>query len=265
MHESKTRRENPKTHRCNWKHKLRQNCLRRVQEERAQLLWKIRSNGRRDSHKKEVVESTFRDIVSDEFEKIKQSALGICHEISNSKNDDSLWEYDSMSSEIQSEDIMIEMERVLYRDLREEKIRRELEFIEEEDEYLAQVVFEHMQINDDQDLKNRIWCPICKRGELKETHNLIYCTGCSLQLDLENDKVDLQFLKARLGEVHVGHLDRGCKATPEFCVETVFDLTALYSPVRPGGRPTISPRRPPNGFPRRMRCPGLRDASLFLS
>ncbi|XP_020594546.1 uncharacterized protein LOC110034636 [Phalaenopsis equestris] len=224
----RTTRKSLKTHRSNWKEKLRQNCLKRVGEERGLLLWEIRSKGRHASNQKEVVDSTFWHIVSDELKKIKASPLGEHHGISNSKNDDILWEYDHLCFEIESEDLMMEMERILYEDIREEKIRRELELIEEEDEYLARAVFEHMQINDDQSLKSKIWCPICKRGELKETHHLIHCTDCMLQLDLENDKVNLEFLRARLAEVHMEHLDRGCRALPEFCMETRFDLTALY-------------------------------------
>lgn len=36
---------------------------------------------------------------------------------------------------------------------------------------------------------DRIWCPICKRGELRENVYLIYCTCCGLQLDIQSDKV----------------------------------------------------------------------------
>lgn len=35
----------------------------------------------------------------------------------------------------------------------------------------------------------KLWCPVCKRGDLRETRNLIYCTLCKLRLDLEEDKV----------------------------------------------------------------------------
>lgn len=52
------------------------------------------------------------------------SPLGDSHGISNSENDDILWEYNHLCSEIESEDLMIEMQRMLYKDLREEKIRR---------------------------------------------------------------------------------------------------------------------------------------------
>lgn len=226
-------RESLKTHHSNWKDKLRQNCLRRIREERSHLLWKIRSNQRPSPDKKEIVESAFRDIFSDELQKIKQSPLADCQEMSVSKTDDLLWEYDGLhadnSIEIESEDVLIEMERLLYEELREEMIRRELEVYEEDDDYLARAVFEHMQLDNNQVVKNdKVWCPICKQGELREAYHLIYCSSCGLRLDLENDKVNLDFLKERLGEVHREHLERGCKAAPRFCMETVFDLTALY-------------------------------------
>lgn len=223
-----------KAHHPNIKEKLRQNCLRRVREERALLLWKLRSNGKQPSHPaKEIVESTFRDIVSDELQKIKQPPQSDCQNNSASEGDDILWEYDGLledkSTENESEELLMEMERILYEDLREEMIRRELEVYEKEDDYLAQAVFEHMQLHDNQVGENdTVWCPICKQGELQEAYHLIYCTRCKLRLDLENDKVNLNFLKDRLGEVHEEHLERGCKATPKFYMETVFDLTALY-------------------------------------
>lgn len=74
------------------------------------------------------MESAFRDIFSDELQKIKQSPLAECQETSMSKNDDLLWEYDGLHAEkpieIESEDILIEMERLLYEELREEMIRK---------------------------------------------------------------------------------------------------------------------------------------------
>lgn len=230
MDENRPKRASIKTRHTNWKEKLRQNCLRRVQEERAHLLWKIRSSERQSLNEKEIMETSFRGIVSDELQKIKQSSLNENQRTFVPNDSDLIWEFDGLhtynSTGTESEELMLEMERLLYEDLREELIRRELDAVEEEDKYLAQAVFEHMQLNDDQ--RGKIWCPICKRGDLREAHHLIYCTCCELRLDLENDKVNLNFLRDRLGEVHLEHLDRGCKATPKFCMQTMFNLTALY-------------------------------------
>ncbi|ONK73202.1 uncharacterized protein A4U43_C04F28350 [Asparagus officinalis] len=226
-------RESLKSHHTTWKDKLRQNCLRRIREERARLLWKIRSN-EPTADKKVIVGSAFRDILSDELQKIKQPPSRDCQETSMSKDVDFLWEYDGPNAdnsvEIESEDILIEMERLLYEELREEMIKRELEAYEEEEDYLARAVFEQIQLDNKQVISknDKVWCPICKQGELREAYHFIYCTSCNLRLDLENDKVNLDFLRDRLGEVHVEHLERGCKVMPKFCMETVFDLTALY-------------------------------------
>lgn len=107
----------------------------------------------------------------------------------------------------------------------------------------------------------KLWCPVCKQGELRETHNLIHCTLCKIRLDLEEDKVipictfagfpgilssfawnhlieldnfnlfnqvNLDFLRERLANVHMEHLDRGCTLSPKFCLHDMFGLNALY-------------------------------------
>ncbi|KAF8391740.1 hypothetical protein HHK36_021974 [Tetracentron sinense] len=204
---------------------------------------------------KEFMESAFRDIVSDELQKIKDSSLNDYLDISTSATqvNDELWEYDGLhtASQDECEEIMIEMQRIFYEDLRVEPTSREPEgnvgtWEDEEDDYLAGLVFEHMQLNDDQVqiqaktiflfysflspqivCKKETWCPICKRGELRENHNRIYCTLCKFQLN-RGDEVNLDFLRVRLGEAHTEHLDRGCRLTPKCCMETIFNLTALY-------------------------------------
>ncbi|XP_058101868.1 uncharacterized protein LOC131246028 [Magnolia sinica] len=238
MEDHRPRRQSLKNHHPDWKDKLRQNCLKRVQEDRAHLLWKVRSTEKPAPSQKGIVESALWNIVSDELKKIKQSSLNDCSGISISDTDDAIWEFDglhmtSVSSESECVDLLIEMEKALHEDLKEELCRRELEIIEktlaEEDEYLAQAVYEQMKLGNGQVGKDdRVWCPICKQGDLRENHYLIYCTCCKLQIDVQSDKVNLDFLRVRLAESHMEHLDRGCRATPNFCMETLFNLTALY-------------------------------------
>jgi len=146
---------------------------------------------------------------------------------------DVIWEYQGPQAAkpavTESQDILLEMERLLYEDLREELIRKELEALDEEDAYLAQAVYDHMQLNDNGVAENaKFWCPVCKQGELRDTHNLIYCTLCKLRLDLGEDKITLEFLRERLASAHTEHFDRGCKSAPKFCLQTMFGLTALY-------------------------------------
>ncbi|KAJ4959823.1 hypothetical protein NE237_019733 [Protea cynaroides] len=227
-----------KTHQPNWKEKLRENCFRRVKKDRASLLWKMRLQVESSTNQKEIMESAFRDIVSEELKKIKGSFLDSNVETSNSAVEDSdiLWDYDgvhtsSQSAEGECEKIMLELQKIFYEDLREEPISTELgeydgTWEDKEDDYLARAVLERMQLSDGLVCKE-IWCPICKRGELRENHRSIYCTLCELQL-IRGDEVNLDILQDRLAEAHTEHLDRGCRLTPKFCLESRFDITALY-------------------------------------
>ncbi|XP_073054660.1 uncharacterized protein [Primulina eburnea] len=220
----------------NWKHKLRENCFKRVREHRARLLWKLRLPEAADhpSNHENLVKSTLHDIVSDELRKIKESSF---HEkygapTFDAKTDDMIWEDDlSTSCQGDYEEMLLLMEKIFYEDLRIEKTRKESEcFIQtwedEEDEYLARAVYEHMQLNTEQ-VEEELWCPICKRGKLQENYHDIYCSHCAVKLT-RDDEVNLKLLRRRLGDVHMEHLDRGCRLTPEFCSETKFCLTALY-------------------------------------
>ncbi|XP_029129568.1 uncharacterized protein LOC109810201 isoform X2 [Cajanus cajan] len=153
-----------------WKQKLRDNCYKRVREDRTRLLWKFRCNQQED-----IVKSAFQDIVSDEFDKIKHT-------------DELLWEYEGPSHTTECQDILLEMQRIFYEDLKSQPPLQDLvsdiDYWEDDvDEYLARSVYEHMQLNADEAHGKEIWCPICKHGELKDSHNLIYCNRCELQLN----------------------------------------------------------------------------------
>ncbi|CAL4893610.1 unnamed protein product [Urochloa decumbens] len=202
--------------------------MKRVKKDRINLLWKIRAQGQLPANDMKKVESAVRNIISDEIEKLKMANEG-----QEDQEMDVIWEYQGPQSakpaEIESEDVLLEMERLLYEDLREELIRKELEALDEEDAYLAQAVFDHMQLNDNGGAENaKVWCPVCKQGELRDTHNLIYCTLCDLRLDLGEDKITLDFLRERLANAHTEHFDRGCRSAPKFCLQTMYGLTALY-------------------------------------
>ncbi|OEL29974.1 hypothetical protein BAE44_0009009 [Dichanthelium oligosanthes] len=188
-----------KSHRPDWKSELRTNCMKRVRKDRINLLWKIRAQGRLPANDMKKVESAVKNIISDEIEKLKQTNEG-----QEDQEMDVIWEYQgpqaAKPAEIESEDILLEMERLLYEDLREELIRKELEALDEEDEYLAQAVLDHMQLNNN--------------GE----------TNC---LNLPH-QITLEFLRERLANAHMEHFDRGCKQVPKFCLQTMFGLTALY-------------------------------------
>lgn len=162
-----------------WKHKLRDNCYKRVRDDRTRLLWKFRCNQHHD-----FVKSAFQDIVSDEFNKIKHT-------------DELLWDYDGppdtdSTYKGECQDILLEMQRIFYQDLNSQPpiqdLQSDIEAWEDEvDEYLARAVYEHMQLNADEANGKEIWCPICKQGELKDSPNLIYCTRCELKLNKDSE------------------------------------------------------------------------------
>ncbi|CAN6476666.1 unnamed protein product [Victoria cruziana] len=235
MEEHRPRRTLLKTYKPNWKDKLRENCLRRVQRDRERLLWRFRQN---QQESQDMVTSAFRDIVCDEYQKFRRSTFGISGEISETDGDDPLWEFNSLnvifeSNEREYIELMTRMERLLDEDIAAQVINRDRQLLEdyerivdEEDKYLAQAVLEHMQLNEKQ--VDQVWCPVCTRGYLHEDQHIVYCRSCELQLNLQSDKVNLYFLRDRLGEVIEEHLDKGCRAKPEFCLETLFGFTALY-------------------------------------
>ncbi|KAF5177960.1 Rpa-interacting protein a [Thalictrum thalictroides] len=171
----------------------------------------------------DFMDVTFRDIVSDELNKLK-----------NTDTDVDIWDYHAFQTHTDTEcqDILIEMQRIFYEDLTASQYTTTEQddyegTWEEEDDYLAKVTLEQLQLKTDQICNKEVWCPICKQGELKEDHRLIYCTRCKLQLS-RGDEVNVEILRARLAEAHSDHLERGCMLAPKFCMETRFNLTALY-------------------------------------
>ncbi|KAF8083925.1 hypothetical protein N665_0745s0003 [Sinapis alba] len=202
------------------KQKLRESCFRRVKEERTRLLWKLRHSDCQSSGQKEIINSAFQDIVSDELEKIEDS-----HDI--------LWEYEGPENayEGDSEEILLEMQHMFYNDLISETtingsyVQAET-WDDEEDEYLATLVSQNMLLNSEQEPK-QIWCPICKQGQVMENHRHIYCSMCEMLL-IKGEEVNLNILQERLAEVHAEHFERGCRLKPKFSVQSLYNLKALY-------------------------------------
>ncbi|WJX36326.1 hypothetical protein P8452_24218 [Trifolium repens] len=205
-----------------WKQKLRENCLKRVREDRTRLLWKCRSSSSPPtSHNfhQDHLDIAFRDIVSHEFHQI------IKHHNHNDDDDDDdlLWNDQAPHTTYQDDcqEILLQMQEIFYQETAIDTWEDEV------DNYLARAVYEHMDLNADKTRGKQIWCPVCKQGELKDTHTLIYCTRCKLQLNKAGE-LTLDFLCDRLAEAHTDHLDRGCRLKPTFCIKTEFNLTALY-------------------------------------
>ncbi|KAL1211225.1 hypothetical protein V5N11_013940 [Cardamine amara subsp. amara] len=214
------------------KQKFRENCLRRVREDRTRLLWKLRLSDCQSSDQKEIINSAFKDIVSDELKKFEDSSRNLSGNPRDS--DDILWEYEGLNGvyEGDSEEILLEMQQIFYKDLISETTSVNESYVgietweDEEDDYLAALVSQNMLLNSEQE-ENQIWCPICKQGELMENHRLIYCNMCEMQLN-KGEEVNLRILQERLAEAHAEHLERGCRLKPKFSVQSHYSLKALY-------------------------------------
>ncbi|XP_038893884.1 uncharacterized protein LOC120082685 isoform X1 [Benincasa hispida] len=242
-----THRSSIKTHprynnQQSWKQKLRENCCKRVREGRSRLLWKMRLPMTSPSYphslnnrQQDFIKSAFQDIFSDELKKIKDQSVNDYNKNLPSVPEaaDVLWEYEGVQDayEGEGEEILLEMQRIFYEDLNIDLRYKESEgpivtWEDEEDEFLARAVYEHMELNSEKVLE-KFWCPICKQGELQENNHFIHCTHCGLRLTKGNE-VTLDLLRCRLADVHAEHLDRGCRLKPNFCVESKFNITALY-------------------------------------
>ncbi|XP_022758862.1 uncharacterized protein LOC111305511 isoform X4 [Durio zibethinus] len=145
---------------------------------------------------------------------LKDLSLGNCLENSNSvsKATDELWEYNGLRDAHQGEceGILLEMQQIFYQYLRTESaVKEPEEWIEtwedEEDEYLARAVYEHLQLNDEQ-VHKQIWCPIYKQGELQQNHQLIYCSLCKLKLDRDDEVFPFSLLFFIQFSLHSNHL-----------------------------------------------------------
>ncbi|EOA17300.1 hypothetical protein CARUB_v10005572mg [Capsella rubella] len=211
------------------KQKFRENCFRRVREDRNRLLWKLRLSDCQSSDQKEIINSAFHDIVTDELKKFEDRNENVTKDC-----DDILWEYEEGVKGVyegDSEEILLEMQQIFYKDLLSETtvngsyVKIET-WEDEEDDYLATLVSQNMCLNSEEEQK-QIWCPICKKGELMENHRHIYCNICKMQLN-KGEEVNLDILQERLAEAHAEHLERGCRLKPEFSVQTNYNLKALY-------------------------------------
>eukprot|EP00257_Ricinus_communis_P022352 XP_015582056.1 uncharacterized protein LOC8286110 isoform X1 [Ricinus communis] len=188
-----------------WKDKLRENCYKRVREDRNRLLWKMRlPTPNKSITDKDFIKSAFQNIVSDELKKMRHSSLDADLKIPTSAPDpsDILWKYDGLHDAYQGEcEDMLEMQRIFNEDLRAEPTRKEPEndieiWEDEEDEYLARAVFENMRLNDKL-VHKETWCPICKQGQLQENYQLIYFSLCELQLSKGDEVILLPLCSMR--------------------------------------------------------------------
>eukprot|EP00250_Pteridium_aquilinum_P005718 c15771_g1_i1 orf=441-1181(-) len=215
-----------------WKHKLRDNCLQRVKKNRNQILWKIRLGGHALPTSQEGANIAFSDILVDEIDRLKQTTDGGTSHV-RSDLDTMLWEYEPSEalSELGNEDyeeLMIAMQNILYEEMHTESdkdtlLLEDYEKTCEKEDHALSTMLEQLQSSED-----GVVCPICKAGKLQQNQHLIYCSCGHLRLDVQHEKVNLDFLRRRLEELLQLHHDSGCKSQPMFCTDNRFSIMALY-------------------------------------
>ncbi|XP_057824583.1 uncharacterized protein LOC131036657 isoform X4 [Cryptomeria japonica] len=191
-----------KTRPPKWKEKLREICLSRVREDRSQLLHKFRLSSKSAINSKETAVFALEQIVSEELIKVRNSSDGDIKNVILSDKDDAIWDYEPSQSvkkldNVEYQEILLEMQRLLYDDIEVELKQRDADLLEDyekacalEDESLAAAFSEHMKIHEEQ--------------------------------------VDIEFLRKRLSEVLEEHYSKGCKGQTKFCIESQFNIYALY-------------------------------------
>ncbi|MCO5577402.1 hypothetical protein L7F22_031234 [Adiantum nelumboides] len=213
---------------------LRENCLQRVKKSRSQILWRIRLGGEVLPISREEVSLAFSDILVNEIDRLRQRTNG---EPPHAQTDPDamLWEYQPSEAPSESgnddyEELMIAMQNILYEDLRNESKIKESLLLEEFEKSCEQenrafsVMLEQLQ-NIEED---GVICPICRAGKLQQNQHFIFCSCGHLRLDVQHEKVNLEFLRERLEELLQQHQDSGCKSQPVFCTDNRFSMTALY-------------------------------------
>uniref|UniRef100_A0A7I4BSP1 RPA-interacting protein C-terminal domain-containing protein n=1 Tax=Physcomitrium patens TaxID=3218 RepID=A0A7I4BSP1_PHYPA len=186
--------------------------------------------------KDKYMESTFRNIVTDELKRVRQtstnSAKNDTRRASEKEDSDMLWEYEA-PAELANEDyveLMLAMERALYDDMQAELRAQEEALLEEfeaaasqEDDAIADLIQNFQDLSAD-----GVLCPLCKKTQLKQIKTVIVCSCGDFRLDTKDDQIGLKFLQTRLADVHQQHADSGCLLQPTFSIEDQFGIPALY-------------------------------------
>lgn len=159
--------------------------------------------------------------------------------------EDMLWEYETGQApklKVEEEDclegltedeyqeLMMEMERALREDMDQAVKRAEAEMLEDEERISALEKAEFaalVEFKEEMEDENGVLCPFCRQHCVQKSVTTFFCKCGDFSLDTRNDKVDLRYLKYRLGEVFEDHLNLNCPNQPRFLIETQFGVDVL--------------------------------------
>jgi hypothetical protein len=154
---------------------------------------------------------------------------------------DMLWDFDPLDvsdmsrdpsgnlSELEYEDLMLEMERTLHEEMEEEAQRHEMAIVMEYEKAEA-ALRDSIEAHERMMLEGStpaVLCPLCQRGRLFQGNNSIFCINGDFRIDTQHDHINLQYLQNRLEEVCQDH-SKSCAQVPGFVLQERFNIKALY-------------------------------------
>ena len=224
---SKKRRETVReTSASSWKERIRQSCLKRIQDQRAELLSKFRSG-------QAVPRTELRQIISKEASQPSHGSEGCFgpDELPQGKQTCAP-ELHEMSGE-EYETFMSELEATLFEELE----REQLQFVEDTElDEIAEAFLTHCTFNPHAKPLDVV-CPVCNRANIVESRpNHITCAFDQYCIEVPVSSANAPSLAVLVQD----HLDKalarhtGCRHRPVFVAASV-GLPALYLECRACG------------------------------
>ncbi|EIE23181.1 hypothetical protein COCSUDRAFT_66205 [Coccomyxa subellipsoidea C-169] len=229
--------------RAQWRSRVRSECMQRVKDQRADLLWRLRQEGGGGNPQVDV-KLVLADIIAD----VSTADVVHCNPAAGEEPaaaaapEDSLMDDDFTDTAPQPgkpvpnildgafglgaaeyEELMRSLEESLFEDMR----RDEAAFLAEHERWESAAADSDLSMLVDlhaegPSTSGRIPCPVCRNGHLMEHNGVVLCSGCDLRMDLRVEGLTLDDIRQRLANVLDGHALQGCHRQPRFVLDTAL-------------------------------------------
>eukprot|EP00873_Tetraselmis_striata_P036210 jgi/Tetstr1/456474/TSEL_043198.t1 len=218
------------------KHRLREDCVRRVKEQREAILQHLRQQHGQEAGRAEAVRSALNGIISSSGgEAVGSSRLHSSGEPQALPEELSHEEYANLMSVLEAELLM--EEDMLAREHQAAAIAAFEEACGMEAFADAMQAGQHLQ---EQQLMassgtRPLLCPICETAHLVQTAHghacgIVACRNheCALRLDCAAEGLTLEHVRASLANIMAEHAATGCPAKPVFQMKADFGAASLW-------------------------------------
>eukprot|EP00040_Diaphanoeca_grandis_P044833 m.13758 g.13758 ORF g.13758 m.13758 type:complete len:217 (+) comp9837_c0_seq1:302-952(+) len=203
---SKRRQADFKAKGPHWRDVLRQKCLARIKQERAQVI-----ASRRSGHSTASTVST-EPLASRILAQEWSNSMEIVGQNVNTNNNT-----DEFSPEL-LEQVYDELTRDLV-----EAEQRMIQDIEDEINRAEEMAAIEATIADQ--TKDAVVCPICCKHWLMQNNNVIFC-ACGFRVDTQHDGGTLATMKSQL-DAAVAHHESVCTSTPTFQMDPMLNMLTM--------------------------------------